>query len=143
MEIATKYQAELLSYILDKTYPTGSVAYGLWDPKGHDRFCRKEEFEHICNTLPALGIPTPSDSGREKEYENMHSVRFTLLGIEYNIFVIQDNEIENIKLVTEFITKALALPGTDADVCGCKELRVYTFVAVRQLLRLFTGITCK
>ena len=134
MIVATQPQAEFFAYMMANTFQTGSVAYGIPNPQDHDRFCTRAIMGELLQKVHDVALIDMDPAYKE----DMHAVKFDLMGCTYNVFVVPDNEIDAVKLVTEFITKANMLhPNAD------KTARVFLFRQLRELLRLWCGTVCR
>lgn len=101
-----KYNLEdtlrILRLIDEKTYLTGSVAYGLPNPQDHDRFCTEADFRTIMCAADDVGIET----GYALGYTEGRNATFDLAGQKFNLFYVPDEDIHILKTVTEMVTLA-------------------------------------
>jgi len=122
---------DILVFLRDNTFQTGSMAYGLPNPKDHDRFCVNSTLELLKEKLKSydVGIRTGGKSGGTS-----HAIIFTIDGIDYNVFAVQHDEIEIIKAVTEMVRVALKHMPLSAQQ---KPYWVHLFRTTRDTLTLW------
>ena len=118
----------VLSLLCNKTFPTGSKAYGLASPNDDDRFCDSVTYDALKQALKADNIPhTRGGSIGE-------AVEFSINGQIYNVFMVDSREINNIKLVTDIVT---VFCRNYKIAAKNKALRVALFEQLRAMLKLW------
>jgi hypothetical protein len=124
-----KSTIELLALIDTTTHQTGTVAYGLPNPKDNDRFCTQSAFNAIVSAATAQGIET----GIAEGYNDSRSVTLALAGQSFNLFVVPDEDIDVMLAVTDMVTAAAQrLP----EAMSRKTFRVMLFRVLRDTLTM-------
>jgi len=118
----------VLALINSKTNLTGSKAYGLDAPEDEDRFCDSITYEELKGMLNAASVPV-TRGGSVGE-----SIKFSINGTLYNVFMVDSREILNLKLVTDIVSVCC---GTYKIAAKNKALRVALFEQLRSTLKLW------
>jgi len=136
-----KQTYELLKFIDEYTYPTGSAAYGLPSPSDNDRFCTKPTYDQIAGMAKNYGMLPVQDSGYDG---TSRTLLLSVAGQSFHIFHVPDKDILTLNAVTEMVkTAATLFPAA----MGKKAFRVLLFRQLRDLLTMMngesgSGVTC-
>lgn len=124
----------ILTLLCGETHLTGSVAYGLPNPKDEDRFCTRATFDRLYDLLSEAGVGVKTNDGADGSGGTRHAIWFDLCGTTYNVFVVPDDEVALVRTVTMMVESACSLyPAAGAD----KPLRVHMFRTFRDTLVLW------
>lgn len=124
--------ALILTYIDKNTSPTGSDAFGLPNPKDHDRYCTEPSFDKLMDMLGDAGVPIEHASvegDTSGGAGTLRSVYFDLAGVRFNVFKVSESQMPVFKVVTKCITEMSIAFGAMTD----KPLRIHAFRTVKLL----------
>ena len=121
----------ILALLHDRTQLTGSKAYGLDSPEDEDRFCDSITYAELKGVLKAENIPT-TRGGSFGE-----SIKFSINGQLYNVFMADSREMLNLKMVTDIVTLHCQ---TYKIAAKNKALRVALFEQCRATLKLWAKL---
>ena len=132
----------VLRIIDERTFQTGSVAYGSNSPLDHDRVCSPIAMLELLLELDHAGVmPTKTRgsggyggedlAGKEGQGPEVRRIRFTIAGTHFDVFAVPSADLPLWVATTDMVRVAcLTLPSLHSN----KPLRVLLFRQVRDLL---------
>ena len=126
----------ILQFLQDNTFQTGSLAFGLSNPKDDDRFCSMTALAKLGKVLEENAVTTSVENADEYS-SSQRRIVFALDGVRYDVFAVPDDQIGIMQTTTDMLTVAAGALPTAARI---KPLRVALFRTIRDALVMWRDV---